>query len=51
VKGSRREALLRRDSDVVRVVERCRQVGVIVVDDCRRGAKVAILVPGAGERG
>jgi hypothetical protein len=35
VKGARWEAKLGHDPDVVSVVERCLQVGVIVVDGCR----------------
>jgi hypothetical protein len=51
VKGARRKAQLGHDMDVVSVVERFRQVGVIVVDDCRRGVIVVMMVPGAGESG
>jgi hypothetical protein len=51
VKGARREAQLGHDPEVVSVVERCRQVGIIVVDDCPRGVRVVMLVPDAGERG
>jgi hypothetical protein len=51
VKGSRREAQLGHDPDVVHVDERCRQVGVIFIDDCWRGARVTMLVPGARGRG
>jgi hypothetical protein len=51
VKGARLEDQLGHDPDVVSVVEKCRQVGVTVIDDFSRGARVAMLVPCTGEHG